>query len=181
MPGRSSPEFWKAIGHPEAFGPCEVLWEEDDTRICRLPGAQPSFAHVLSPDGLARGRDTSDAEHYARALDRAAAAHFRWEGTGAATIRANVPAGQIVSVQVNYHGGWHATANGRAAELGGDGVGLMYVKPDCDGACEIRLVYDGGWEQRLCRWASLLTLAALVVWAVFRLRQRGMARRAVPV
>jgi hypothetical protein len=37
----------------------------------------------------------------------------------------------------------------------------MYLQPDCRGACEIVLDYDGGWELRLCRWLSWAALAAL--------------------
>lgn len=186
IPGKNSPEFWKAVGRPELFAGCDALWEQDDTRICRLPGASTSFAHVMAPDGLAQrqpanGHDMAEVERYARALDRSAPAEFRWQGTGAATVHANVPAGQVVAIQVTHHPGWRAAANGKDATVLRDGLGLMAVKPDCNGPCDIRLVYDGGTEQRVCRFGSALTTLGLLLWAVSRWRRRGMARPAEAV
>jgi hypothetical protein len=60
---------------------------------------------------------------------------------------------------MNYHPGWHARANGSAASIFKDGLGLMAVKPRCDGPCAIELSYDGGLEYKLCHWLSALTLA----------------------
>lgn len=179
IPGKASPEFWKAIAYPEVFGKCEVLWEQDDTRICRLPGARPGFAHVMPAEGLVRtrpksGSDLAELGRYASALDRSVPAEFRWQGANLAVLRATVPAGQAVSVQVNHHPGWHATANGKPTEARRDGLGLIAVTPDCNGPCEIRLLYDGGLEQPLCRWASVLTAVALLPWAVFRWKRRSL-------
>ena len=178
IPGKSSPEFWKAVGHPEVFGPCEVLWLEDDTRICRLPGARPTLADVIERAALVRtepknGDDIAEVERYAAALDRAVPTEFRWEGTGAASIQANVPRGQVVTVRVNHHPGWRATANGKSVSLTRDGMGLTIIQPDCNGPCDIRLVYDGGWELRLCRWASALTAMGLLMWAAVRWRRQS--------
>jgi hypothetical protein len=179
VPGKTSPEFWKSIRHPEVFGSCVVLWEQEDTRICRLPGARTSPANVMRADGPAQsapknGYDLGPVERYTAALESSAPADFRWEGTGGATVRATVPAGHVVSLQVNHHPGWRATANNHEAEVRADGLGLIVVKPDCNGACDIRLVYDGGWELRLCRWASLLTMLGIFGWGVLRWRRTGL-------
>ena len=178
IPGKASPEFWKAVGHPEVFGSCEVLWEQDDTRICRLPGARPTYADVLAPADLVRrrpkdGHDTGEVARYGAALDRATPATFRWEGTGAASIHASVPAGQVVAARVSYHPGWKASANGKPAAITSDGLGLQIIQPDCNGPCDIRLVYDGGWELRLCRWASALTILGLLAGSVIRRRRQS--------
>jgi hypothetical protein len=172
-PGKSSPEFWKAVSNPEVYGSCEVLWEENDTRICRLPGARPTLADAIEPSALVRttprnGDDLKEVERYVAALDRAVAAEFRWEGTSAARIQGSVQQGQVVTVRVNHHPGWRATANGKSARLSRDGTGLTIIQPDCNGPCDIRLVYDGGRELRFCRWASALTAMGLLVWAAIR-------------
>ena len=179
IPGKSSPEFWKAIDNPKAFGPCEVLWEQDDTRICRLSGARPSFAHVMPIEGLAQtqpknGYDLVHVQRYAAALDRSKPTDFRWEGTNAASVKAIVPAGHVISIQMNHHPGWSARANGKQVEVLKNGLGLIAVAPNCDGPCDIRLVYDGGWEQRLCRWTSMLTVLAIMVWGSMPWKKRRM-------
>ena len=156
-----------------------MLWEQDDTRICRIAGARPSFAHVIPFEGLAQtqpknGHDITQVERYVAALEVSTPAEFRWEGSGAATVRAMVQAGHVVSLQVNHHPGWSARANGRRAEIRRDGLGLMVLASDCSGPCDIRLVYDGGWEQRLCRGSSMLTAVSLMGWGTMRWRRRRL-------
>ena len=46
VPGKQSPEFWKPFNRPEVFDGCDILWQQEDTKICRVPGASTSFAHV---------------------------------------------------------------------------------------------------------------------------------------
>jgi hypothetical protein len=60
---------------------------------------------------------------------------------------------------VNYHPGWHAVAGGRVVQIHKDGLGLMWLRPGCNGPCEVDLEYDGGWELRLCRWLSYAALS----------------------
>jgi len=69
-----------------------------------------------------------------------------------------VRTGEAVSVQTAYHTGWHARANGRAAGVQRDALGFLTIAPGCDGRCEIELTYDGGWEYKLCRALSYLTI-----------------------
>jgi hypothetical protein len=70
-------------------------------------------------------------------------------------------------VQVTYHPGWHATVAGKPQKVFKDGLGLMWLHPDCNGACEVVLDYDGGWELRICRWLSWLAIALLPIVPVF--------------
>ena len=54
-----------------------------------------------------------------------------------------------------------------------------------DGPCPIELEYDGGWEYRLCRMLSALTIAAVAAYAAFAYREsrrqaRGMAPLPTP-
>ena len=49
---RHSPEFWKAFSRSDLFAGCEVLWRQDDTNICRVPGVSGTLAHVVPRDSL---------------------------------------------------------------------------------------------------------------------------------
>ena len=105
-----------------------------------------------------------DLARYVAALDDQAMplAEMRWDGLRRAVIRAPLAKDQVVSVQTNYHKGWHAQANGKALPVLRDGLGFLLLRPNCEGGCEIELTYDGGWEFLLCRLLSYLTLIAVV-------------------
>lgn len=161
VPGPQSPEFWKPFGQPRKFDPLlPVLWRERDTAVYRVPSRTASLAHVI-PAGL----DPARLERYVAALEDPAlpVAGFAWQGDNRALIRTTASAGQNVSVQINHHPGWHARANGAAVPVLKDGLGQMLIEPRCQGPCEIELNYDGGWEAKLCRLASALTLLACAV------------------
>ena len=57
-----------------------------------------------------------------------------------------------------------------------DGLGLMWIRPGCNGACEVDLAYDGGWELRLCHYLSLAAIAALLLLPFRRVIQAAAAR-----
>jgi hypothetical protein len=84
---------------------------------------------------------------------------LEWRGNSHVRIRANLKPGEIVSTQINYHPGWRASVKDTARTVREDGIGLLVVEPNCAGDCEISLEFDGGWESRLCRAASLGVLA----------------------
>lgn len=166
--GKRSPEFWKPIGHPELFEGCEVLWREEDTKICSVPGASGPIAHVLSRDALVHAeprdwRDASGVRRFTAALDKPAA--WQWEGTDSALIRANASAGEAIHIQVTHHPGWRATQTGNSVPIHRDGLGMMWIESPCSGPCDIKLSYDGGWELKLCRWISILTIATILIWS----------------
>jgi hypothetical protein len=119
--------------------------------------------------------DTSELRRFTAELDTAVHGEWKWHGTDHATIRATVPAGQVVSVQVTHHPGWQATSTGKSVPLQRDGLGLMWVDPACNGDCEIQLTYKGGWELWLCRWISATALLTLGVW-FYRTRRRVTVR-----
>jgi hypothetical protein len=180
VPGKQSPEFWKPFAKPELFDACDILWQENDTKICRVPAASASLTHVVDRGALVKRdprdwHDTAEVQRFAAALDTATHAEWKWQGTGHATVRMIVPAGKVVSVQVNYHPGWHATSRGKSIPLHRDGLGLMWLDPACNGECEIQMAYNGGWELRLCRWVSIAVLLALSVW-LYRTRRRVTMR-----
>jgi hypothetical protein len=178
--GISSPdsqEYWKGFSPPEKFeGVLPVLWRESGVTIYRIPQRTSSLAHVVPESTLvvhppADGADIAEIERYAAALDDPSlpTAEFRWEGRNRMRIRASATPGQVISVQVSYHSGWHARVGGEDRKLNRDGLGLMWLQPGCAGPCEIELDYDGGAELRICRWISYAAIAALIL--VFPLRR----------
>ena len=181
VPGPNSPEYWKPFTRPRKFeGLLPVLWSEDDTTIYRVPQRFASLAHVMRANQLVRrppihGLDIDEVRGFVAALDSASRpAQLEWRGKNRARIRARLERGEIVSTQINYHAGWHATVNGSPRTVRADGIGLMVVEANCVSDCEISLEYDGGWEARMCRGASggivLLFLAAGLLQFVRRRR-----------
>jgi hypothetical protein len=177
--GPNSQELWKGFNHPRKFdGVLPALWSEDDVTIYRVPLRSDSFAHVVPESALVRRtpagpRDTKEAEKYVAALDDGSLplAEFRWEGKNRIHIRTAASAGQAISIQVNQHPGWHAKANGISRPVEADGLGLMWLRPACNGPCDVQLEYDGGTELWICRVLSAVALATLAVffgWKVTR-------------
>jgi hypothetical protein len=170
--GPKSQEYWKGFAHPSKFdGVLPVLWSADDVTIYRVPLKADSLAHIvpetaLVPHAPLDSRDTLEVEKYVAALDDESLppAEFRWENENRIHIRTTASPGQVVSIQVTHHPGWHATVNGAARPITADGLGLMWIQPGCDGPCDLKLEYDGGPELRILRWVSATMLAALFVF-----------------
>jgi hypothetical protein len=173
--GPGSGETWKPYAHPAEFAKLlPVLWSEDDVTVYRIPQASPSLAHVVPENAIvlrtpSNTLDTAAIEAYNAALDDRSlpAAALRWEGRNRLRIATSVAPGQALSIQVSHHPGWHATVNGKARQIGRDGLGLIWLRPECQGRCDVVLEYDGGWELRICRYLSfsaLLLLAAVPLW-----------------
>jgi hypothetical protein len=180
--GPKSPEVWKVMLHPGKFdGILPVLWHEDDTTIFAVPRRSSSLAHVVPVGAIVSERPAgptyiAQVERYVAALDNPALpeATFRWDGNNRSFIGVPAAAGHALSVQVSWHRGWHATVNGRNLPVLRDGLGLMWMKPECAGPCQIRMDYDGGWHLRLLRWLSFAAMAALLLVFV---RAAGSAKR----
>jgi hypothetical protein len=174
--GPNSQEYWKPFAHPGKFdGLLPVLWREDDVTIYSVPQRAASLAHVVSEAAIvnrppAGARDTVEIEKYVAALDDPSLppAEFHWAGPNSIQVRTTAAPGQAISVQVSYHPGWHAKVVDKAVEVRRDGLGLMWLRPECSGLCELQLDYDGGWELRLCRYFSFGAMAMLLA-LVFRL------------
>ncbi len=170
--GPGSQEYWKPFTHPAKFdGLLPVLWREDGVTIYQIPSRSPSLAHVVPQVAIVRHspqtpEDVPEVEKFVAALDDPALplARFQWLDRNRIRIGATASAGQAVAVQVSYHPGWHASVAGQPRTLQKDGLGLMWLRPDCSGPCEIQLVYDGGWELRLCRYLSCGALAGLLLF-----------------
>jgi hypothetical protein len=174
--GPKSQEFWKGFAHPTKFdGRLPVLWSADDVTIYKVPLRTESLAHVVPESALVRRtpaspRDTGEVEKYVAALEDESLpkADFRWQAANRIHIQTMAGPGQVVSVQVTQHPGWHAKANGVSRRVKADGLALMWLQPECNGPCDIQLEYDGGAELRICHLLSVVALAALVVFFCWR-------------
>jgi hypothetical protein len=168
---KDSKEYWHGFNHPEKFeGLLPALWRDSGITIYRVPLREFTLAHIVPEGALVRRtpkdpEDTREVERFAAALDDPSlpGSSFDWEGRNRIRIRTTMAAGNVVSVQQNYHPGWHARVAGKPQPIYKDGLGLMWLRPACAGACEVVLDYDGGWELRICRWLSWLALAALLI------------------
>jgi hypothetical protein len=176
VPGRDSPEFWKPHERGHQFdGVFPVVWDERDTRIYAVPRPARTLAHVIPQDAVvsrepAGMSDTARIEKYVAAVEAAAepSATFVWLKDSRARIHATLGANQVLSVQVTYHPGWKAFAGSQTVPISKDGLGQMILSPELPGDYDIGLAYDGGWESKLCRSVSAITLLAAAIAFGFR-------------
>ena len=181
VPGPDSPYYNKPFAHPLKFdGLLPVLWKQGSETIYAVPARSNSLAHVLDPAALVHhmpinGLDTAEAQRYVDALEAPGSgdASWRWNSWHSATIHAVVPAGQIISTQVTFVPGWHATVGGSPQQVYADGLGFLVVKPDCQGSCDFTLWYDGGLEWRITRAVSITTMLLVLLLAYRALRRRS--------
>jgi len=175
--GRRSPDFWKGVSSTKFDGQLPILWREDDTTIYRIPQRSASLAHVVPTAAVARDASISEVRKYVEALDDASfpLADMRWHGARRVSIQTTVHSGQVVSVQTGYHPGWRARANSRPVEVRRDGLGFLVIHPRCDGECQIDLTYGGGWEYKLARGLSTVTLLGLIGYCAIRIRRRWLS------
>jgi len=190
MDGAASTEAYHPYAHPRKFdGMLRQLWKQGDNEILEVPHRTSGLAHVIPEDALARrtpihGLDVAPLLPYIAALDDPAlpSAAMDWRNQHDATIRARLSEGEAISVQVTYTKGWHATVNGRPREVSRDAIGLLAIRPRCEGDCVIRLTYDGGTEMlaaRIASWSMTVLLFGGVVLA--ERKRRGVAgMQAVP-
>jgi hypothetical protein len=163
------------FSHPEAFTDSfPPAIHDGDVAVYWVPGRANSLAHVLPRDSMVRtvplnGLDIAQTQIYVNALRPAT---FRWASHHSAEIHADVSAGEVISVQITYHPGWHAAANGQNCPLSSDGLGQIVIEPRCDGACTVQLRYDGGMEMKFARILSWASSVGCVAWIVFYRRKR---------
>jgi hypothetical protein len=172
--GQNSPEFWKPFKDAAKYeGKFEKLWGEEDTALYLTPRRIRSRTHAL-PEASRTTRRRESVQVFVAALEseRLPGLEFRWTGRNAARIEGEVRRGEEVSVQMNYHPGWAARVGDREAEIEADGLGLMWIRPGCDGPCAIDLEYSGGFELHAARGISVLTLVAMGALFVWDWRRR---------
>ncbi len=164
----------KDFKHPDKFaGLLPELWRDGEDVIYEVPRRSSSLARVVRATDIVSGPldhpylDTRALEHFDHALAdvNLPTADFGWVRPGEAVISAYLNSNQLLSIAVSYDPGWHATVNGKECPLQKDALGLIVLKPACDGPCRVRLVYDGGLEMTLARSASTIAfLVPLLLW-----------------
>ncbi|MGO9229108.1 MAG: hypothetical protein ACLQKA_07850 [Bryobacteraceae bacterium] len=166
----ASREIYHPYAHPAKLHTLPVLWRGEAEVIYAVPRGSSSLAHAVRATGLPAAApvayELKAVRNYLAELDDPTLppADFRWLGTGAARIAANLRPEHLLSVQVTFDEGWHASVNGAPRRIWGDKLGQIVVEPRCDGPCTVDLVYDGGTEMRLAHAASLLALVGGALW-----------------
>lgn len=148
------------------------LWRSGSDAIYRVPQRNASLAHVMTRADLTAHRPITGVDYqpivaYVAALDNPALpeAAWQWETPSRAHIRTQLGPGQLLSVQVNAHFGWHASIGGRPFPIEQDGLGYMVLDPHRTGPVTIDLAWDGGVEAKILWWlriGALLTAAAVL-------------------
>jgi hypothetical protein len=172
VPGPTSIEYQPPFANPHKFdGVLPVLWNFEDTKIYRVPNRSSSLAHVVPAQAIVsqppvNGLDVDQIYAYDAALDDASypAAEIQWHNLHSFHVAAKRQPGQVISVQVTYHPGWHAIERGRAVPITRDGLGLMVLKPDCQGDCSIEMRYDGGLELKFMRILSAMAACSTLIY-----------------
>jgi len=174
--GANSREMYKPFQHPDVFASAFPQATHDgDDAVYWVPARSASLAFVMARESVVRnqpihGRDTAEAQVYVQSLNTPAT--FRWTSRHSAQIQATARPEQVVSVQITYHPGWHATANGKSCRVFGDGLGQIVIEPHCDGACQLELTYDGGLEMRVAKIMSGASCLGCLGWILLGMRGR---------
>ena len=176
--GPRTTQAYRDFHNPGMFnGVLPMLWHEGDDSVYLVPQRSSSLARVVTRADLVgrspvNGIDIEPLLPYVTALDNEAlpTAVFYWTSRHSASIQATLSPQHVVSMQISYHPGWHAKVNGANKAIGEDGVGQMYVEPNCNGVCQIQLFYDGGPEMRIVRGVAIAAwiLAFIIVVLNFR-------------
>jgi hypothetical protein len=170
--GPNSEEPYKPFHNWKKFaGILPEIWREGDDVIYRIPRRSQSLAHVIRQADLparvpASALDVEPIRPYLRALDDPALpeASMTWRNQHTAAISARLDRDQILSVQVSYHPGWVATANGRPCRVLKDNLGQLVVLPDCVGPCRVEISNHGGMEMLVARAVCWSALLGILIW-----------------
>ncbi|MFN0103023.1 MAG: hypothetical protein ACKV2U_13145 [Bryobacteraceae bacterium] len=176
--GAKSLEYYHPFRNARKFdGVLKEIWREGDDVFFEVPGRGSGLAHVIRERDVVRrtplhGLDVEPLLSYVAALDdpELPRARMIWKNRHEAEIKGRLSRGQLISVQVTYVNGWRTEVNGEARSVVGDGIGMMVIRPECEGLCTITLSYDGGLERRAARWISLVSGLGLAVLFVFSRR-----------
>jgi hypothetical protein len=175
MVGPKSAEAYKPYQHPEKFeGVLPVLWRKGDNTVYRVSD-DASLVHLLPEDAIVRtppihGLDVDQLARYVDRMDPAGYAHpsLAWTGTQSLTVQGLVPQGHVLSLQISWDPGWHASSSGPVT-ITSDALGLMTIHTRCDATCTIHLAYDDPWRTAT-RISCALGLLCLLAWVGFTRR-----------
>jgi hypothetical protein len=155
------PQVWR--DGSKFDGILEEIFRDGGDVVYRLPLRSDALAHVIRQEQVVRrspfnNHDFEPVRELVTGLDDPSlpVAAMDCASPGDCTIRAHVLKGQVVFVQISHHAGWRAYAGGERRSIRRDGLGLMVVDPGCDGACEVRLIYDGGLEMTVSKTIAVV-------------------------
>jgi hypothetical protein len=173
---------FRVFSNPQRFDRfAQKIWSGGDDFIYLIPRRSRSLAHVV------RRGDTTEMERYVAALEDSSlpAASFSWQSSHSAVVTANVPPGDVISLQVTYHPGWHAAVNGSPLRVEKDGLGFMTIEPARAGPCSVALTFEGGIEAAATHWVAATVLFLFVSLSIMdvalRIRSRRLAQTATPL
>jgi hypothetical protein len=177
--GPKSRESFKPFRNPRKFdGLLAELWRDGDDVIYRVPRRPYSLAHVIRPADLPPrrpegGLDLDPVRPYVAALEDPGlpVAEMKWINNHQAVIGARMEKDQILSVQISYHPGWHASVGGEPRRVYPDNLGQLVIEPGCQGTCTVEINWDGGLEMLLARIASWGCLLAGIAWVLLQYLQ----------
>jgi hypothetical protein len=182
----NSTEVYHDVRHPYKFdGLLPLRWRDAGDFIHEVPMPSHSLAHVVYADELVvrapvNGLDVQPLSRYVQALEDPARPVLTgaWVNTTELDVKGPLAPRQLISVQVSYHSGWRATANGRDAKITRDGLGFMAIDPGCSGPCVVRLAFTGGSEWTATGVISVCTWAAVAIALAWNLASRRRASTA---
>jgi hypothetical protein len=175
----TSAEFFHPYSHPDRLHSLPELWRDGPEVVYAVP-RRGSLAHAIYGADVVQ---QTPAPYETKAIDRYVAAlddpslpqpSFQWRDPSHASISGNFTPDHLLSVQVTWDKGWNATVNGQRCRMWGDKLGQIVLEPHCDGPCTVELAYDGGFELRFARWASVLALLFGGAWIVWQKRSDSM-------
>jgi hypothetical protein len=172
--GPGSTEVYQDFADPKRFeGLLEPIWRDGGDVLYRVGKTHRSLARVVPrielmarpPGGES---DVEPLRGYVRALEYPGMpeAQLSWTNAHAGRIEANLGAGQVVSLQIAWHRGWHARMDGKEIPITRDALGMMTIYPLRSGPSTIDLFYDGGVEMRVATWVSGVAALILLGWTV---------------
>jgi hypothetical protein len=175
--GPDSREFFHPYAHPEKFAGMTEIWRNGPDAVYSVPRRRNSLAHAMRAADLVAVRPPAyyaiPLDPYLAALDDPALpdADFEWRGSSAAVITGDLKPEHVLSVQITFDQGWHASVNGAPRRVWQDKLGQMAVEPLCNGPCRVDLAYDGGMQQQGARWLSAAGLLAGLI-SIFPFRKK---------
>jgi len=182
--GPGSTEIYHVFHDPKKFeGVLASVWRNRDDVIYQV-GDHAPLARIVPLKDLpnrtpVNAIDVEPLRPYVAALDNPELPQARcdWINAHAAKITADLRSDQVMSMQVAWSNGWHATANGRAVPVLRDAIGLMYVAPAIVGLATIEMIYDGGTEMRVAHWASAIAAILLLIACAWQALARVILKK----
>ena len=173
---KRSQEMFKDFEHPEKLaGVLPVIFDDQQgDLIYRVPRRYPVRARVVNTtllDAARAPRFNDDVEYlraYVDAIEKGpdSVPTLAREGSDAMRVRAHIEPGQSLVVQETYDPSWQASAGGKIIPLRKDALEFMVVDPP-PGDQEIRLEFVTPLENRIGRWATVLTMILILSLLIF--------------